>query len=179
MARKKSEPKEYLFVDGYNIINTWNTFKGFQEEKLEVARKKLMDILIEYQSYTGMDITLVFDAHLVKGNSGTRENYNGLKVIYTQEYETADHYIERTISQMSRLKRIRVATSDKLEQEIILSRGATRVSARELEIEILGNKKFIEKKQANDNEKNNYHFGKLSDEILEKLKNINTKQEDA
>lgn len=176
MARKKSEPKEYLFVDGYNIINTWDSFKGFKKEKLEEARVKLKDILVEHKAYTGIDIILVFDAHLVKGNNGTKEEYKGIKIVYTKEYETADHYIERTISKMSRLKKIRVATSDKLEQEIILSRGATRVSARELEIEVFGNKKLVTKKTSYNNEKNDYHFGKMSEELIEKLKKINTKK---
>lgn len=177
MVRKKSRPKEYLFVDGYNIINSWDFFKEYRAEKLEEARTKLIDILIEYQAYTNIKVILVFDAHLVKGNAGAEVDCSGLKVVYTQELETADHYIERQLNEIGRLKRVRVATSDGLEQQIILGRGGTRLSARELEMEVFGNKKFISKKQVDENEKNNIHFGKLDDSVLEKLKNIITSEE--
>lgn len=170
--------EEYLFVDGYNIINSWDVFKLKRSDKLEESRKYLIDLLIEYGAYSKINITLVFDAHLVKGNSGTKEEINGLKVVYTQELETADHYIERSIAKIARRKKVRVATSDKLEQEIILSRGATRISARELRDEILTSKALISKKQSIENDRNDYHFGRLDEKLINKLEKLLSNKED-
>lgn len=170
MARKNF--KEYLFVDGYNIINSWDVFKSKEIDSLEETRDYLIDLLTEYSAYNELRTILVFDAHLVKGNSGTIEEKNGMKIVYTQEFETADHYIERSISNLDKRSRARVATSDKLEQEIILSRGATRLSARELRDEVFSNKKTVHRKQDENNQKNNYHFGRLDDKNLEKLRKL-------
>ncbi len=171
MANFKQGPQEYLFVDGYNVINTWEILKS-DLDNLDEAREKLIEILVEYQAFSAIDITLVFDAHLVKGNNGTREERNGLKIIYTKENETADHYIERSIDQIGRLKRVRVATSDNLEQQIILGRGATRISSRELESEIFGSRERVGKNLYRENEKNNYKFGRLDDKTIESLKKL-------
>ncbi len=170
MAKKILD--EYLFVDGYNIINSWSMFAGNRHEKLEECRNELINIMVEYASYKEIKVIVVFDAHLVKGNSGTKDNVNGVKIVYTQEYETADHYIERTISKLDKRYRMRVATSDRLEQEIILSRGGTRMSARELEDEVFSGKKIIRKNQRTINQQNNYHFGKMDEKNLEKLKKL-------
>ena len=175
---KGLERQEYLYVDGYNIINSWDIFKMEKTSKLEEVRKHLIEILVEYGTYSGINIVVVFDAHLLKGNSGTEEEINGLRVVYTQEFETADHYIERSITRIARRKKVRVATSDKLEQEIILSRGATRISARELKDEIFATKKIISKNRHINNEKNDYHFGKLDDKNLKKLEKIVLDKED-
>ncbi len=172
MAKKYKRPKEYLFIDGYNIINSWSMFEKTKEGQLEEARNKLIEIMMEYQSYSGINIIIVFDAHLVKGNSGSKEKYGKLKVIYTKESETADHYIERELDKIGKVKRVRVATSDKLEQQIILGRGGTRVSARELEIEILNQKKLIKKNSKTIKQKNNFLLGQLDEKNLEKLSKI-------
>src|SRR5690554_5788755 len=151
--RKKSKIREYLFVDGYNIINSWEILKTKAQISLEEARIELLDILSEYQHYSGIVIIVVFDAHQVKGNSGTREDYKGVKVIYTKENETADNYIERVLDDIGRIKRVRVATSDWMEQQIVLSRGGTRISARELEVEIYNEKRLMKRKRKSINQK--------------------------
>lgn len=166
---KRPRIDEYLFVDGYNIINSWDIFEVMRSEKLEESRDYLKNILVEYSAYSGIKIILVFDAHLVKGNSGTVERVNGLKIVYTQELETADHYIERSITKLARKKRVRVATSDKLEQEIILSRGATRLSARELKDEIFTSRMLVEKSRLVKNQQNDYHFGGLDEKNKNRL----------
>ncbi len=143
MGKTGKRSKEYLFVDGYNIINSWSNLKELSKLSLEVAREELIEIMLEYQAYTGIKTIIVFDAHLVKGNSGLIENYNGLQVIYTKENETADQYIEKTLDEIGRVEKVRVATSDWLEQQIILGRGGTRISARELEVEVLEQKKGL------------------------------------
>lgn len=170
MKSKKS--KEYLFVDGYNIINSWESLKKLKDEDLELARDKLIEVLAEYKHYSEIEIILVFDAHLVKGNIGTKLNYKGLKVIYTKANDTADHYIERKLNDIGRIKRVRVATSDWMEQQIILGRGGTRISARELEVEIFDEKNIIKRKTMSDKKRNDLSMGKLDTENLEKLNNL-------
>lgn len=173
MARKNKKPREYLFIDGYNIINSWSIFKDLKEGQLEEARNKLVEIMMEYQHYSGIITIIVFDAHLVKGNSGTKEKYGDLKVIYTKESETADHYIERKLDEIGRVKRVRVATSDWMEQQIVLGRGGTRISARELELEVFNEKKIISKKSKIENQKNNLMLGRLDEDTIKKLNDLN------
>ncbi len=161
--------KEYLFVDGYNILNSWESLKDLNDVDLEGAREKLMEILAEYKHYSGIEIILVFDAHLVKGNNGSSFKYKGLEVIYTKENDTADHYIERKLNDLGRIRRVRVATSDWMEQQIVLGRGGTRISARELEMEIFDQKKVIKRTNKNSKRKNNRSMGKLDQKNIEQL----------
>ena len=166
----KNKPKEYLFVDGYNIINSWEGLRKKSLYSLEDARIELLEILSEYQYYSGIIIIVVFDAHLVKSNSGSEEVYKGVRTIYTKEDETADNFIERTLNDVGRIKRVRVATSDWMEQQIILSRGGTRISARELEVEIINAKRTIKRKRKHVNDKNNLKLSSLDEKALTKLK---------
>lgn len=171
MKKRNHKPKEYLFVDGYNIINSWEKLKIKKDINLEEARDELIETLAEYHHYSGIKIILVFDAHFVKNNLGNEIDYKGIKVIFTKERETADHYIEKVLDKVGRIKRIRVATSDWLEQQIILSRGGTRISARELEVEIENKMTIVNKNIKYTNKKNNVSLGRLDDELLNKLEN--------
>lgn len=171
MKKRNKEPKEYLFVDGYNIINDWEVLKKKAAISLEESRLELLDILSEYHHYSGIEIIVVFDAYLVKGNNGNVEDFKGIKVIYTKENETADHYIEKTLDEIGKTRRVRVATSDKIEQQIILSRGGTRISARELEVEIYNEYKMVKRKRRLEIQKNRLHLGRLDDKTLKKLNN--------
>ena len=127
---------EYLLVDGYNIIFAWDELKALARQNLEAARYQLMDLLCNYQGFQKNVIILVFDAYKVKGNPGSVEKYRNIYVVYTKEAETADSYIERATYEIAKDHRVRVATSDGLEQLIILGHGAIRVSAREFHEEI-------------------------------------------
>ena len=128
--------REYLLVDGYNIIFAWDELKNIARQDVSAARGILEDILANYRAYRKCELILVFDAYKVKGNPGSVEKKNGIYVVYTKEAETADSYIERTTYDLSRNHRVRVATSDGLEQMIILGHGALRVSARIFKEEI-------------------------------------------
>ncbi|MBR4869345.1 MAG: TetM/TetW/TetO/TetS family tetracycline resistance ribosomal protection protein [Oscillospiraceae bacterium] len=121
---------EYLLVDGYNIIFAWEDLKKIALEDISTARSLLIEILSNYQGFRKCIVILVFDAYKVKGNPGSVEKINGIDVVYTKEAETADSYIEKATYELGRDHRVRVATSDGLEQLIILGHGATRVSAR-------------------------------------------------
>lgn len=162
--RKKE--KEYLLVDGYNIIFAWEDLKALSEINLEAARGKLMDILSNLQGALGCTLILVFDAYRVEG--GTREifKYHNIHVVYTKEAETADQYIEKTVHELGRKYQVTVATSDGLEQVIIMGQGASRLSAsglREL-VEVTGSelRETMEQKPAGGK---NYLFENLSDEV--------------
>lgn len=128
--------EEYLLVDGYNIIFAWDELKVLAAENLEGARTKLMEIMCNYQGFCGCHLILVFDAYKVKGNPGSVEQFHNISVVYTKEAETADMYIEKTTKEIARKKRVRVATSDGMEQIIILGHGATRISARAFQEEV-------------------------------------------
>ena len=132
---KQRTGKDYLLVDGYNIIHAWEDLYALAREDLDGARAKLIDLLRNYQSWRGCQVIVVFDAYKVKGGKGAVEQLGDLYVVYTKEAETADMYIERTTYQLSRDNRVRVATSDGLEQMIILGHGAQRMSAAELKYE--------------------------------------------
>ena len=131
--RGKPQPEgpEYLLVDGYNIIFAWDELKELAKISLEEARDRLIEILRNYQGYKQSPVILVFDAYKVRGGVGSVERHGEVSVVYTKEAETADMYIERVTRDLSRHHRVRVATSDGLEQIIILGGGALRVSASE------------------------------------------------
>lgn len=141
--------KEFLLVDGYNIIHAWDELKEFCELSLESARQRLIEILSNYQGFKKITVIVVFDGYLVKGNIGTVYEYNNINVVFTKEAETADHYIERVVNTLPRHYTVRVATSDGLEQLIILGSGATRVSARELYNEVKGIENTIRERYIN------------------------------
>lgn len=130
------DAKKYLLVDGYNIIFAWDDLKEPATGNLDFARTKLMDILSNYQGYTGCELILVFDAYKVKGNPGEISRYNNIYVVYTKEAETADMYIEKATHRLGKKHNVTVATSDGMEQLIIMGQGALRMSAQELKEEI-------------------------------------------
>jgi predicted RNA-binding protein with PIN domain len=124
--------QEILLVDGYNIIHAWPELKKISEYSLEDARHALLEILQDFQGYKGYRIIVVFDAHMIQGGLEHKENMGNIEVVYTKENETADHYIERWIDEAAKNMRVMVATSDFIEQSVVLSKGALRISAREL-----------------------------------------------
>ena len=134
---------EYLLVDGYNIIFAWDELNTLSKESLDAARHKLMDILCNYQGFQKCVLILVFDAYRVPGSPGSIEQYHNIHVVYTKEAETADMFIERVTHEIGRNRRVRVATSDGMEQIIILGHGALRVSARMFHEEVQNVEKQI------------------------------------
>ena len=136
---------EYLLVDGYNIIFAWDELNALSKESLEAARHRLMDILCNYQGFKKCVLILVFDAYRVPGSPGSIEQYHNIHVVYTREAETADMFIERVTHEIGKGRRVRVATSDGMEQVIILGHGALRVSARMFHEEVQEAEKEIRK----------------------------------
>ena len=136
-VRKPIQKEDYLLVDGYNIIFAWEELSELAEDNLDGARGRLMDILSNYQGYRKMTLILVFDAYKVRGGLGSVSTYHNIHVVYTKEAETADQYIEKVTHEIGRKHRVTVATSDGLEQMIIMGQGAKRMSAAELKEEIM------------------------------------------
>ena len=164
---KKREPlKEYLLVDGYNIIFAWEDLNELSKINIESARNKLMDRLSNYQGYKKMTLILVFDAYKVKGNPGSIMKYHNIYVVYTKEAETADQYIEKTVHEIGRKYQVTVATSDALEQVIILGQGGSRLSAANLLEEVEAVEAEISKKVKKEAPKEkNYLFDHLDEEM--------------
>ena len=121
---------EYLLVDGYNVIFAWEHLKELSERSLDGARHALINILCNYQGYSKCNLILVFDAYKVKGEHREVETVNNISIVYTKEAETADMFIEKTSHKLAKTNKVRVVTSDALEQMIILGNGALRVSSR-------------------------------------------------
>jgi len=135
----ENKSREFLLVDGYNIINAWPELsEEVKKVDLSSARDKLIDIMADYSASTGIIVIVVFDAHQVDNHLRTSYIINGVEVVYTKEGETADHYIEKIADAIGREEKVRVATSDWIQQQIVMGRGAGRISARELHDEVWG-----------------------------------------
>lgn len=132
----KYEGPEYLLVDGYNVIFAWDSLNKLAESSIDGARNALINILCNYQGYKKCEVIVVFDAYKVKGNHREIEKVNNITVVYTKEAETADMYIEKASLDLAKKHKVRVVTSDALEQVIILGNGALRVSSREFQAEV-------------------------------------------
>lgn len=160
-AKPRRYDKEYLLVDGYNIIFAWDDLKELAEVNIEGARNRLMDILGNYQGYTKKTVILVFDAYKVEGGQGEVLKYHNIYVVYTREAETADQYIEKTVHEIGRQYHVTVATSDALEQVIILGQGAKRLSAQGLKSEIEAAGKEIREKYESARESGKTYLAEL------------------
>lgn len=171
---KKREPiKEYLLVDGYNIIFAWEDLNELSKINIESARNKLMDRLSNYQGYKKMTLILVFDAYKVKGNPGSVMKYHNIYVVYTKEAETADQYIEKTVHEIGRKYQVTVATSDALEQVIILGQGGNRLSAANLLEEVEAVEAEISKKvQKKTSKEKNYLSDHLDEEMADLMEEV-------
>lgn len=127
---------EYLLVDGYNVIFSWDELRELSKVTIDGARDKLINILCNYQGFKKCQVIVVFDAYKVKNNCGEVEKINNIDVVYTKEAETADMYIEKVTQKIARNNKVKVVTSDAVEQLIILGNGALRVSSREFLSEV-------------------------------------------
>lgn len=168
MSRKK---KQYLFIDGYNIINQWKTLRNYTES-LANSRDKLIEDLIEYKAYKGINVIVVFDAHMVKGSNEKKEIISGVEVVYTKEHQTADSYIEKQIDKLGRDELVQVATSDNAIQQIVMARGGTRISSEEMFMELTKTKQEIKRKADSINHKVTNLSNLLDTETLNKLENM-------
>ena len=131
-TKVSKQQNEYLLVDGYNIIFSWEELRSLARENLDAARMKLLEIMCNYQGYRGIQVIVIFDAYKVKGGMGSVEQYQNIHVVFTKEAETADMYIEKVTHEIGKKYKVTVATSDGTEQVIIMQQGAYRMSAADL-----------------------------------------------
>lgn len=171
--KKHKTAEEILLVDGYNIIFAWPELKELVKVNVDAARDKLMDILCNYQGYNKQMVIVVFDGYKVPGNIGEVMKYHNLYVVYTKEAETADQYIEKIVHKVDRKYHVTVATSDALEQVIIMGKGAQRISAKELLYEIENMNEEIRMQHLEKTQKNKqYLFDHLPEELTEMMDDI-------
>lgn len=177
---KDTEPKkEYLLVDGYNVIFAWEELNELAKASIDAARNKLMDILSNYQGFTGCTLILVFDAYKVKGSQGEVQKYHNIYVVYTKEAETADQYIEKTTHEIGRKYKVTVATSDALEQVIVMGQGAYRISARDFYEEVERTEKQIrEINEQQHGEKRNYLLDYAKEEDAKHMEEVRLGKKD-
>lgn len=163
-----------IFVDGYNVINSWPNLKATKDFTFEGARQSLIDILHNYSVFNSCRISIVFDAHKVTGSIEKKEEVsNHISVIFTKDGETADSYIEKKVNQLGRKHEIVVVTSDNLEQQTVFQRGAVRMSSLEFYNEILKVEKVIKKNSENNKiGYKNSLSDNIPDSIVKKLEKI-------
>src|SRR5690625_1074674 len=134
---------DVLLVDGYNMIGAWEELKDLKEKDIGQARDRLIEMMAEYQAFSGERVIIVFDAYEVKGTMKKTKAFK-VEVIYTKEKETADERIEKLVKKLKNVEtQVYVATSDYAEQRTIFGQGALRIPARELLIEVRNVEKKI------------------------------------
>ncbi len=169
--------KDYLLVDGYNIIFAWKELSELAKDDIEAAKSSLVTQLCNYQGIKKMNLILVFDAYRVEGGEGSVVKEGGIYVVHTREAETADQYIEKTTHELIKNCNVTVATSDGLEQVIIVSQGALRMSARDLYREVNAGRKMIDEKiEQIKPVKNNMLIDNLDSEAADFLEKLRLKR---
>lgn len=161
----------FVFVDGYNVVNSWDILKKEKSISLESARQKLIDILDNYGAINGCKVILVFDGYKVAGNRESKYEYNkNLMVIFTKDGVTADAYIEKEVNHIGRKYEVHVVTSDSLEQQTIFQRGAVRISSIEFYNLVFNTNEDIKhnSKKVNSSDKN-VLLDNIDDDVLKKL----------
>ena len=179
-SRKRERRKEYLLVDGYNIIFAWEELRELAKINIDGARGRLMDILSNYQGIRKCTLILVFDAYKVEGFPGEIQQYHNIHVVYTKEAETADQYIENVAHEIGRKYEVTVATSDGTEQVIIRGQGCHLLSAKELHTEIvLAQKELRENHMEKAESTKNYLFHYLDEETAKEMEEVRLGKENA
>ena len=169
----KKKQKEYLLVDGYNIIFAWEELNELAQVNMDAARGCLQDVLCNYQGIKKCELILVFDAYKVEGFSGEIQKYHNIHVVYTKEAETADQYIEKVAHEIGRKYLVTVATSDGTEQVIIRGQGCHLLSAKELKEEVeFANKELRQYYSEDTSLERNYLFQYLDKDIARQMEEV-------
>ena len=163
-----------VFVDGYNVLNSWPNLKNDKEYTFDGTREKLIDIMHNYGSYSDCKVIIVFDGYKVSGNREKREDINkNLTIVFTKDGQTADAYIEKEVHSLGRKYEVYVVTSDWMEQQTIFQRGAVRMSSLEFYNEVMGTEKTIRIKAEKIKNPNKNHLqDNIDNEILKKLEDM-------
>lgn len=166
-----------IFVDGYNVINSWPKLKEMKDYSFDGARQSLIDSLVNYGSYMDCKIIVVFDAHMVSGALEKKDKIGNVSIVFTKDGETADSYIEKNVNNIGRKTEVFVVTSDSLEQQTVFQRGAVRMSSLEFYHEVLKTEKIITNKADKLKVIKRHKLeDSLEDEVKEKLEKIRRNQ---
>lgn len=169
----KKKQKEYLLVDGYNIIFAWEELNELAQVNMDAARGYLQDVLCNYQGIKKCELILVFDAYKVEGFPGEIQKYHNIHVVYTKEAETADQYIEKVAHEIGRKYLVTVATSDGTEQVIIRGQGCHLLSAKELKEEVeFANKELRQYYSEDTSFERNYLFQYLDKDTARQMEEV-------
>lgn len=169
----KKKQKEYLLVDGYNIIFAWEELNELAQVNMDAARGCLQDVLCNYQGIKKCELILVFDAYKVEGFSGEIQKYHNIHIVYTKEAETADQYIEKVAHEIGRKYLVTVATSDGTEQVIIRGQGCHLLSAKELKEEVeFANKELRQYYSEDTSLERNYLFQYLDKDTARQMEEV-------
>ena len=161
VRRRKEKGDKHFIIDGYNCVFAWPELKELATVNIDAAREAFMDIMQNYRSYKGMEMTVVFDGYKVKGSPGSHLDYEKIKVVYTREAQTADRFIEEAVFELGRTSDVTVVTSDRPVQMAALGDGAFRMSAREFRQEVLNTSEEIRQKLAGGKKEKNRPFEEL------------------
>lgn len=170
--KARIQKKDYLLVDGYNVIFAWDELNELARDNMDGARMKLAEILSNYQGFIGCTVILVFDAYKVKGGKGEVQKYHNIYIVYTKEAETADQYIEKTTHEIGRKHNVTVATSDGVEQVIVMGQGAMRMSSRDLHEEIERIETEIRKMSEARRLNHNYLFDQMDEDMAKWIEKV-------
>lgn len=169
--------KDYLYVDGYNVINAWSELKSLQKHSLEDARNKLIDEMAEYASLMKLNVVLVFDAY---NSDAVKERFDkklGITIVYTKKFQTADTFIEKEMNRLARRHNVRVVTDDSQIQSLAFERGASRMTSLELKYDLINKRQKIKRRDKKDFQRNFTDYP-LPDHVLGKLDKIKEKLDD-
>ncbi len=135
---KKAKPRgdNFVIIDGYNFIFANESLRKAAEKDFSYARDLLVRMMCDYSAYHRSRAIVVFDAYKREGGEGSEEIIGPVSVVYTKEGQTADAFIERTTYDMAKEHTVRVVTSDREEQQIVLGSGGLRVGTREFSDEL-------------------------------------------
>ena len=168
----RTNKKSFLLVDGYNVINAWPDLMDLQNISLDEARTRLIDCMAELASITGDHLILVFDSYKVKNAKRQVHGIKGIEVVFTEESETADNYIEKVVAKGARNEVYTVASSDSTIQSMVFGKGASRISANELLHIYTSSKEYSLRREAKKRKPRDKNLVTLTEKQLKKLSHV-------
>jgi len=167
--------KDIMILDGYNVTNALPELSGLARTDFGAARDRLIEIMSEYRTFRGIDILIVFDAHMSPRAREHREKVKGVEVVFTKEKMTADSYIEKRISALAEKRKVLVVTNDWTEQLMVMGSGAVRVSVRELQLDLTEARNRITETAYKLNLEKDFLSNRIDAETLKKLEELRRK----
>lgn len=167
--------KDIMILDGYNVTNALTNLRELARTDFGAARDQLIEMMSEYRSFRGIDVLIVFDAHMSPKAQEKMEKVKGVEVVFTKEKMTADRYIEKRISELAEKRKVFVVTNDWTEQLMVMGSGAVRVSVRELQLDLAEARNRISETAYKLNREKDFLSNRIDAETLKKLEEFRRK----